>query len=82
MAYKETVKERNDKPGTVMQKYGEIYGHQTCRQISWLDGERDQVVNIVEQRKKKMTEKDAEKERKRVEREAKKVLNNATSNQN
>jgi hypothetical protein len=57
-----------------MQKYGEIYGHQARRQINWLDGERDRVVNIVEQRKKKMAEKDAEKERKRVEREAKKVL--------
>jgi len=27
LAYKAVVKDRNDQPGTIVQKYGEIYGH-------------------------------------------------------
>jgi hypothetical protein len=52
-------KERNDPPNRVVQKYGEIYGHQARRQIEEDEADERRVVNMREQRVKKRKEKEA-----------------------
>jgi hypothetical protein len=43
-------KERNKAPNKVVQKYGEIYGHQTRKQIVEDEEDKRRVVNIWEKR--------------------------------
>ena len=69
LAYQVSVKDKNDGPGTIVQKYGEIYGHQARRLIEWDDLEKDRVTNLIEERKKKAKAKAEEQERKRDEKE-------------
>ena len=50
LANQSTIRERNGKPGTVIQKYGEIYGNVARRQIKWDDEQRHKVVNLESKR--------------------------------
>jgi hypothetical protein len=61
-------KERNDAPNRVVQKYGEIYGHQARRQIAEDEEDERRVVNMREQRVKKREEKEAKAQEKAAQR--------------
>jgi hypothetical protein len=75
LAYKATTDRRANQPGTIIQKYGEIYGNVARRQIEWSDFEASRVQNLLENRRAKKEAADAEKERKR----AAKALNTASN---
>jgi hypothetical protein len=82
LAHQAVVKDRNDQPGTIVQKYGEIYGHQARRLIDWDDAEKDKVVNMIEERQKKAKQKSDDKEKKRLEKEALKAAKEALNSIN
>ena len=52
-------RERNNIPNHVVQKYGEIYGHQARRQIAEDEEEEREVINMREKRIKAREEKEA-----------------------
>jgi hypothetical protein len=79
LAHQAVIKQRNNQPGTIIQKYGEIYGHQARRLIDWDDSEKNKVVNLIEERQKKAKAKADEKEKKRLEKEALKAAKDALS---
>ena len=82
LAHQAVVKDRNDQPSTIVQKYGEIYGHQARRLIDWDDAEKDKVVNMIEERQKKAKQKSDDKEKKRLEKEALKAAKEALNSIN
>ena len=57
-AREQARKERNEQQNKIVQKYGEIYGHQARRQIAEDEEEERQVINMREQRVKKHQEKE------------------------
>ena len=61
-------KERNDAPNRVIQKYGEIYGHQARRQIAEAE---EEVINMREKRIKARKEKKAKARKKAAHRASK-----------
>ena len=79
LAHQTVTKERNEGPGTIIQKYGEIYGHQAHRLIDWDDAEKNKVVNMIEERQRKAQQKADTKESKRVKKEAVKAANQAVN---
>ena len=50
MAREKARKERNEAPNKVVQKYGEIYGHQARRQIAEDEEDERRVINMREKR--------------------------------
>ena len=48
LAYKTTTNKRANQPGTIVQKYGEIYGNIARRQIERSDLEASRVQNLIE----------------------------------
>jgi len=61
-------RKRNDTPNRVVQKYGEIYGHQARRQIAEDEEEEREVINMREKRIKAREEKEAKAREKVVQR--------------
>jgi hypothetical protein len=61
-------KERKDALNRVVQKYGEIYGHQARRQIAEDEEDERRVVNMREQRIKKREKKEAKAQEKAAQR--------------
>ena len=82
LAHQAIVKDKNDQPGTIVQKYSEIYGHQARRLIDWDDAKKDKVINMIKERQKKAKQKSDDKEKKRLEKEALKAAKEALNSIN
>ena len=82
LAYKTTTDKRANQPGTIVQKYGEIYGNIARRQIEWSDLKASRVQNLIENRQQRKEVADAEKERKKLEKVAKKASNTVPNSTN
>jgi DDE superfamily endonuclease len=78
LAYTKTVNDRNSQPGTIIQKYGEIYGSQARREIDWLDEEAAKTKNLIQIRREKKEAQEIEKKK----RGARKLANQALDSAN
>lgn len=72
LAYQKVNEERNNQAGTIVQKYGEIYGHEARREIEWAERDTQMVGQTMANRRIRLENERVEKARKKEEREKKK----------